>query len=146
MKNYLLIILLIMSSACWAQTPTPATPNSDKKIFTYAEQMPQFPGGDTALTGFFKRNIHYPDEAKQDGIQGKVYISFVVNSDGSIGNINIAREIGGGCGDEVIRVVKLMPNWKPGKQNGVSVNVQYNLPVKFQLSPEDVTPGIYIYK
>lgn len=145
MKNYLLIILLMASAVSWGQT-LPAKADTGKKVFTSAEHMPQFPGGDTALTGFFKRNIHYPDEAKKDGIQGKVYISFVVNSNGSIGDIKIIKEIGGGCGDEVVRVAKLMPRWAPGRQNGVTVNVRYNLPVKFQLNPEEVTPGIYIYK
>jgi len=95
--------------------------------------MPEFPGGDTALYRFLAENIHYPDSAKTAGIQGRVFITFVVNTDGSISDARVLRGIGGGCDEEALRVVKSMPNWIPGKQRGKPVRVQYNLPIKFSL-------------
>ncbi len=143
MKKFLLVILLMTSSACWAQKPAPQKHDS---TYTVVDHMPQFPGGDTALNNFLKKNIHYPENAAGAGIEGTVYVSFVINGDGSIDNVSLLRDIGGGCGDEAVRVVKLMPKWKPGKQNGNAVSVKYYLPIKFQLSPRQVTSGIVIYK
>ena len=95
--------------------------------------MPQYIGGDKARIEFLKENIKYPLEALNKKIQGSVYVTFVINEDGSLSNIKILKGIGGGCDEEVLRVVKLMPNWKPGKQKGKPVMVQFNMPVKFTL-------------
>lgn len=86
-----------------------------------------------ALYKYLASNIHYPALAKENNITGKVYVTFVVEKDGSIANPRILRDIGGGCGQEAIRVVKSMPKWKPGKQRGKAVRVQFNLPVSFNL-------------
>lgn len=101
-----------------------------------AEDEPEFPGGIEALYKFFQDNIQYPQLALENGIEGRVYVTFVVETDGSITNPRLLRDIGGGCGQEALRVVKMMPKWKPGKQQGKVVRVQFNLPVKFVL-PED---------
>ena len=101
--------------------------------FTIVEDMPQYIGGDKARIEFLKENIKYPLEALNKKIQGSVYVTFVINEDGSLSNIKILKGIGGGCDEEVLRVVKLMPNWKPGKQKGKPVMVQFNMPVKFTL-------------
>lgn len=101
--------------------------------FTIVEQMPAFPDGEAAMFGFISKHIDYPDMAKNNGIEGTVYVSFVVEKDGSITNVQVRRDIGGGCGEEAVRVVKMMPNWLPGKQRGVPVRVQFNLPIKYKL-------------
>ena len=100
------------------------------------EDEPEYPGGVDALYKFLADNIQYPQLALENGIEGKVYVTFVVETDGSIGNPRLLRDIGGGCGQEAIRVVKMMPKWKPGKQKGKTVRSQYNLPIKFELSKD----------
>ncbi len=102
-------------------------------IFTVVESMPEFPGGMQELYTFLGNNIKYPVMAKESGIQGKVYVTFVVEVDGSITDVRVLRGIGGGCDEEAIRVVQSMPKWTPGKQRGKPVRVQYNLPVRFTL-------------
>lgn len=102
-------------------------------IFTVVESMPEFKGGMQLLYEYLGNNIKYPVMAKESGIQGKVYVTFVVERDGSITDVQVLRGIGGGCDEEAIRVVQSMPNWKPGKQRGKPVRVQYNLPVRFTL-------------
>ncbi|MBR1767072.1 MAG: energy transducer TonB [Bacteroidales bacterium] len=106
---------------------------TEKQIFTVVENDPEFPGGMDALYKYLAQNIKYPDLARQNGITGKVYVTFVVERDGSIANPKVLRDIGGGCGAEAIRVVKSMPKWTPGKQRGKAVRVQFNLPVSFNL-------------
>ncbi len=103
------------------------------KIFTVVEQDPEFPGGMEALYKYLAQNIKYPQLARDNNITGKVYVTFVVERDGSIANPRVLRDIGGGCGQEAIRVVKAMPKWAPGKQRGKAVRVQFNLPVNFTL-------------
>ena len=95
-------------------------------------QPAQFPGGEEAMYDFINRNLQYPEGA--GCITGTVVIRFVVEKDGSISNVSIAREIGGGCGKEAARVVKMMPKWNPGKKNGKEVRSEFILPVKFQLN------------
>lgn len=102
-------------------------------VFTIVEEMPAFSGGEAELYKYLHDNTKYPEEAKELGIQGRVYVTFVVETDGSITAINIVRGIGGGCDEEAVRVVKSMPRWTPGKQRGVPVRVQFNLPIKFTL-------------
>lgn len=102
-------------------------------IFTVVESMPEFKGGMPELYKYLGNNIKYPVMAKESGIQGKVYVTFVVERDGSITDVRVLRGIGGGCDEEAVRVVQDMPNWTPGKQRGKPVRVQYNLPVRFTL-------------
>jgi protein TonB len=105
----------------------------EMQIFMVVESMPVYPGGETALYKFLAENIKYPQMAKESGIQGRVFVTFVVERDGRVTDVRVLRGIGGGCDEEAIRVVASMPNWTPGKQRGKSVRVQYNLPVKFTL-------------
>jgi len=106
----------------------------DTPIFTVVENMPSYPGGDDARIKFLQENITYPQMAKEKGIQGTVYVTFVIASDGKITDIRVLRGIGGGCDEESVRVVKLMPKWKPGYQSGKPVRVQFNMPIKFSLN------------
>jgi protein TonB len=104
-----------------------------KEIFTVVEEQPGYPGGDEARIKFLQENIKYPEEAKELGVQGKVFVTFVVEVDGSITDVRVLRGIGAGCDEEAVRVVKSMPRWVPGKQRGQPVRVQFNLPIKFTL-------------
>ncbi|HTX89487.1 MAG TPA: TonB family protein [Bacteroidales bacterium] len=106
---------------------------SQAEIFTVVEEQPSYPGGEEARIKFLQDNIKYPEEAKELGVQGKVFVTFVVEVDGSITDVKVLRGIGAGCDEEAIRVVKSMPKWVPGKQRGVPVRVQFNLPIKFTL-------------
>jgi protein TonB len=99
-------------------------------IFIVVEEQPFLNG----MYEFLSQNIKYPEEAKELGIQGKVFVTFVVEKDGTIADVKILRGIGGGCDEEAVRVVKSMPKWNPGKQRGEAVRVQFNLPVKFTLN------------
>jgi protein TonB len=97
------------------------------------EEMPFYPGGDTERMKFLADNIQYPLQASELNIQGTVYLQFVVDSKGNITDAKILRGIGGGCEEEALRVIKMMPQWHPGRQNGKSVRVLYTMPVSFKL-------------
>jgi protein TonB len=102
--------------------------------FTVVEEMPSFPGGEESRLRFLQENIQYPQVAKESGIQGTVYVSFVVDSKGKINDVRILRGIGGGCDEEAVRVIRMMPSWNPGKQAGKAVKVQFTMPIKFTLN------------
>ncbi len=105
------------------------------EIFTVVEEMPEFPGGAMEMMKYIQKNIQYPQMAKEAGLSGKCFLKFVVGGNGDISGVSILKGVPG-CGEcdrEAIRVVKSMPNWKPGKQNGRSVPVFFNLPINFQL-------------
>jgi len=105
------------------------------EIFTVVEEMPEFPGGAMEMMKYIQKNIQYPQMAKEAGLSGKCFLKFVVNGNGNITDVTVLKGVPG-CGEcdrEAIRVVKSMPNWKPGKQNGRSVSVFFNLPINFQL-------------
>ena len=105
----------------------------EQVIFQVVENDPEFPGGIEAMYKFLAQNIKYPQLARENNITGRVYVTFVVEKDGSVSGVTVLRDIGGGCGAEAVRVVKSMPKWTPGKQRGKAVRVQYNLPVNFNL-------------
>lgn len=105
----------------------------ETKIFTTVEQMPMYPGGDGALLGYLRDNIHYPTIAAENGVQGRVVVGFVVERDGSITDVKILRGVDPSLDREAMRVVKSMPRWNPGKQNGSAVRVKYQVPVSFRL-------------
>lgn len=103
------------------------------EVFIVPEEDAFFPGGDSARIMFLSKNIVYPEAMLKADIEGTVYVKFVVEKDGSLSNIKVMREIGGGSGEEVVRVIKLMPNWIPGKQSGKVVRTQFILPVTFSI-------------
>ncbi|MEZ5083831.1 MAG: TonB family protein [Bacteroidales bacterium] len=110
----------------------------DKTYSADIERMPEFPGGDEARLRFLRDSLEYPIDARLKGIQGRVYVTFVVEKDGSISEVKILKGIGYGCDEEAIRVVKSMPNWIPGIQEGKPVRVQFNMPLLFKLSNKGV--------
>ncbi len=106
----------------------------DDKPFVTVEQMPSFPGGEVEMQKFIRDNLKYPVIAQENGIQGRVTIRFVVTKDGTISDVQVLRGIDSSCDKEAVRVVKAMPKWIPGKQNGRNVPVYFTLPVIFKLN------------
>ena len=102
-------------------------------VYQIVEEMPQYPGGEQALLKYVSDNITYPQEAKDKEIQGRVFVSFIVEKDGSVNEVKVLRSIGGGCDEEAVRVIKDMPKWKPGKMEGQPVRVSYQIPINFKL-------------
>lgn len=103
------------------------------KILDFAETMPEFPGGQAALVSFLSKNVNYPTIAQENGIKGKVFVTFVVDENGDIYNVALARGVDASLDREAIRVVKSMPRWKPGKQGNTAVKVRYTVPINFIL-------------
>jgi protein TonB len=119
--------------------PTPPVEVEEEKVEEekpqlIVEQNPEFPDGNAAMMRFLQEHMKYPVLARENGIEGTVFVSFVVAKDGSIQKVEIKRGIGGGCNEEAMRVVNMMPKWKPGKQQGKAVPVYFTLPVKFKLN------------
>jgi protein TonB len=110
-----------------------AVKDDKPEIFSHVEVSPQFPGGDKELLKWLSDNLVYPTIAAEQGIQGQVVLRFVVGPDGSVGQVEVLRSLDPSCDREATRVVKKMPKWIPGKQNGSAVYVWYNLPVRFRL-------------
>jgi protein TonB len=104
------------------------------EIFIVVENEPMFVGGEAARIDFLRKNIVYPQIAREAGIQGIVFTTFVIEKNGMVSDVKILRGIGGGCDEESLRVIKAMPRWNPGLQRGKAVRVQFNMPIKFTLS------------
>lgn len=113
--------------------PVKKAPPAKEKVYSFVQKFPEFPGGEAALVKYLVENIKYPVMALENGIQGNVILQFTVDKEGRIDDIVIVRDIGGGCGQEAVRVVSNMPRWIPGEQQGQKVSVRYTLPVRFQL-------------
>ncbi|MBW6536903.1 MAG: M56 family metallopeptidase [Mariniphaga sp.] len=112
---------------------TPKTLDTEEQIFFIVEDMPEFPGGELELRKFIANNIEYPKAAQENGIQGKVYVTFVVDKNGEVANARIARGVDPALDQEALRVVNSLPKWMPGKQRGQNVNVSYTVPINFAL-------------
>ena len=112
----------------------PEPPKEEEtKVFDVVEQMPSFPGGPSALMQYLSSNIKYPVVAEENGVQGRVVCTFVVERDGSITDVRVIKSVDPSLDKEAVRVVKSMPKWIPGKQNGSAVRVKYTVPVTFRL-------------
>lgn len=107
--------------------------DEEEEVFFIVEDMPEFPGGEAALRQYIANAIKYPTIAQENGIQGKVYITFVVNTDGSVSDARVARGVDPSLDKEALRVVNTLPNWKPGEQRGEKVRVSYTVPINFVL-------------
>ena len=109
--------------------------NKEEKVYDIVEVMPQYPGGQDEIFSYLVNNIKYPAAAKDAGVSGRVFVSFIVEKDGKVSSAKILRGIGSGCDEEALRVVNAMPDWEPGKnENGEPVRVKFNLPIKFALN------------
>lgn len=117
----------------WQPPVTEEDPVPETVAFVKVESKPEFPGGGMAMISFLGKQLRYPEAARQANIQGTVYVSFVIQPDGSVSNVKVERGIGGGCDEEAVRVVKMMPRWKPGIQAGKKVKVPMVIPVRFRI-------------
>ena len=131
--------LIASSQMALAQTPDSlrmdTIENADEReeIFGIVETMPMFRGGERKLMEFIGNNVVYPKEAIEAGIEGKVFVEFYIERDGTVSDAKVLRGIGYGCDEEALRVIGLMPKWYPGKQRGKAVRVRYTLPINFKL-------------
>ena len=125
----------VRSDIAVAAPPPPPAPKPEvsNKVFDVVEEMPHFPGGPAALQAFLSSNTKYPVVAQENGVQGRVIVSFVVERDGSITDVRVVRSVDPSLDREASRVVRSMPRWSPGKQNGSAVRVKYTVPVVFRL-------------
>jgi periplasmic protein TonB len=114
-------------------TAAPTPVEKPEEILDFAQELPEFEGGQTEMMRFLYKNIHYPSIARENNIQGRVVLRFVVDEAGKISDIVVLKDIGGGCAEEATRILKTMPRWKAGKQGGRFVKVRMTLPVLFRL-------------
>ena len=114
-------------------TPQSKSAEPTDKVYEVVEQMPTFKGGDAALMKYLSENIKYPEAAEKAGEQGRVVVNFIVENDGAVSNVKVVRSVTPTLDAEAVRVIKAMPKWVPGKQDGKLVRVKYNVPVSFRL-------------
>lgn len=135
MKRFLLLLsAILLTNMAFCQEENKVS--VDDEVFVVVEEQAEFPGGLDSMYAYIQKNLVYPELAKEKGIEGRVFVQFVIEKDGSISNILIKRAIGGGCEEAVVEMIKNMPKWKPGKQRGKPVRFQFVLPIKFEL-PKD---------
>ena len=108
-------------------------------VFDFVDKMPEFPGGQVEMIKFLSKNINYPTVALEQGVQGSIYVQFVIWKDGSVREVKVLRGVDSPLSNEAIRVIKMMPNWEPGTQRGIPVNTRYTLPIKFKLDAGNST-------
>jgi periplasmic protein TonB len=133
MRSFLTSAFVFLCANVLAQDTTGYSPEAKDSVYTMVDQMPQFPGGESKLFRFLAQNIRYPAYARENGIMGTVFVTFIVEEDGTLNNIDVVKSPHKSLSEEALRVVQLMPKWIPGKQDGNSVRVRYNLPIHFTL-------------
>ena len=133
-KNVSLKVALMMLVLLFSFMTSTAQTKKNNMVFDIVEVMPQYPGGQIAMLKYFMENIKYPEQAMKKGIQGRVAVSFIVEKDGSISDVKPVLSVHPLLNKEAVRVVKSMPKWSPGKQNGKPVRVRFNVPVMFKLN------------
>ena len=132
-KNVSLKVALMMLVLLFSFMTSTAQTKKNDMVFDVVEVMPQFPGGQIAMLQYLMKNIKYPEQVVKEGIQGRVTVRFIVEKDGSISDVKPVLSVHPLLNKEAVRVVKSMPKWTPGKQNGKPVRVRFNLPVMFKL-------------
>lgn len=132
MKHLLTLGLLFISIVTLAQDKSVV--QSEHKLYTQVEKMPAYPGGEEALMQYMLENLNLPETALNDTVSGISYIGFVVTKAGQVEQVHVIKSFREDCDQEAMRVIKAMPAWKPGIQDGKPVNVQYTLPIQFTLS------------
>ncbi len=129
-----LLSLLFFCFAISVSAQQKSEPASDQKLYTQVEKMPAYPGGEEALMQYMLENLNLPETALNDTISGTSYIGFIVTKQGQVEQVHVIKSFREDCDQEAVRVIKAMPAWKPGIQDGKQVNVQYTLPIRFTLS------------
>lgn len=132
MKNLILLLLLLFSFRGYSQKYE-AEIGVNEKVYVIVEEMPLFPNGKEGLVNYLRKNIQYPKKAIEKGNEGKVIVSFVVNKKGETTGIKVTQSVSEELDNEAIRLIKNMPRWIPGKQDGFPVSVSFNLPLNFTL-------------
>ena len=133
MKRIIMMAIAACMMTLGAQAQVQKGNTAPQDVFDVVEEMPQYPGGMQAMLSFLQENITYPKDAQEKKISGRVLVTFVVEKDGSISNVETVKSVFPSLDEEAVRIVKGMPNWKPGKQNGKVVRVKYTLPISFSL-------------
>lgn len=130
-----LILMLLMAECCLisAHAQKTVVSQTNQKVFDTVEQMPEYPGGMQAMIEFLQTNMKYPEDAAKQKVEGRVMVQFIVETDGSISDVHVAKQVFPSLDAEAIRVVKAMPNWTPGKEKGRVVRVKYLLPIVFRM-------------
>lgn len=116
--------------------PAAGQDNTEEKVYDLVDEMPEYPGGIDNLKQFITENVSYPEEAKKEGIQGKVFVSFTVDKAGKVKDAKVAKGVHATLDAEALRVVELLPDWQPGTKDGRVVSVRYTIPVQFKLDTE----------
>ena len=133
-KNVSLKVVLMMLVLLFSFMTSTAQTKKNNMVFDVVEVMPQYPGGQIAMMKYIMENMKYPKQAMKEGIQGRVAVRFIVEKDGSISDVKPILSVHPLLNKEAVRVVKSMPKWSPGKQNGKPVRVRFNLPIMFKLN------------
>ncbi len=128
-----ILLMSVYFVSCGSNKKITKEKDNDDTIFTVVDQLPEFPGGSSGLSNFIVKTVRYPMEAKKNGVQGRVFVSFVVEKDGSISNVKIARGVDPLLNEEAARVIKIMPKWSPGLKKHKPVRVKYTIPINFSL-------------
>ena len=130
-----LILMLLMAGGCLmtANAQKTVVSQTNQKVFDTVEQMPEYPGGMQAMIEFLQTNMKYPEDAAKQKVEGRVMVQFVVETDGSVSDVHVAKQVFPSLDAEAVRVVQAMPKWTPGKEKGKVVRVKYNLPIVFRM-------------
>jgi TonB family protein len=131
MKKSIILITTIVLSFCTSHVFSQNS-TDENTIYVKVDKMPEFPGGQVALVKYLSKNIKYPSKYKKDKVNGRVFVSFVVDKTGKVGQAKVVKSLNEECDKEAIRVISIMPNWIPGEKDGSKVNVQFGLPVNFE--------------
>ena len=134
MKKMILMSMMAVLCLMTANAQKTVVSQSSQNVYDQVEQMPEFPGGMPAMIEYLQTNMKYPEDAVKQKVGGRVMVMFVVETDGSISNVRVARNVFPSLDAEAVRVVKTMPKWKPGKEKGRLVRVNYTLPVVFSIN------------
>ena len=133
MKKLILMSFMAICCLMTANAQKTVVSQTNQKVYDKVEQMPEYPGGMPAMIEFLQTNIKYPEDAVKQKVEGRVMVQFVVETDGSISDVHVAKQVFPSLDAEAIRVVQVMPKWVPGRENGKVVRVKYNLPIVFRM-------------
>ena len=133
MKKFIIMALMAVFGLTTVSAQKTVVAKKNQKVFDVVEQMPEYPGGQAALFEYLSKNIKYPADAEKKKVEGKVFVTFVVDSDGKITDVSLLKKVFPSLDAEAIRFISAMPNWIPGRQKGQAVRVKYTVPIMFRL-------------
>lgn len=133
MKKFIIMALMAVFGLTTVSAQKTVVAKKNQKVFDVVEQMPEYPGGQAALFEFISKNVKYPEDAVKKKVEGKVFVTFVVDTDGKITDVSLLKKVFPSLDAEAIRVISAMPNWIPGRQKGQVVRVKYTVPLIFRL-------------